>query len=195
MQKLIASFLFQHKYCPLPGVGTLSISNGEAAADFTNKTIAAPKPLIHFTNTETEPSGLLDYLAASTDGSRIEATEALGHFCDTLKKESNTKLESIGNFFVDDAGNISFAQEELPQTFLQPVYAERVIRPDEEHNILVGDRETTNTMMTGYFNETPAVKDRWWIWAIVLAAIGLLAMLIYFTQFNGTSSFGNTIKI
>jgi hypothetical protein len=199
MQKQIASFLFQNKSCPLPGLGTLSIINSGAEADFTNKTIAAPKPFIQFTNTETETADLLDYLAASTEGSKYEVTEALDHFCYNLKKQiserSNAKLESIGNFFVDETGNISFTQEELPTTFLQPVYAERVIHPDAEHNILVGDKETTNTVMTEFFNETVLVKDRWWIWAIVLGVVCVLAIIIYFTQLNGTSSFGNAIKI
>ena len=199
MQKQIASFLFQHKTCPLPGIGTLFMLNAGAEADFTNKIIAAPKPFIKFEHTETETAGLLDYLSASTEGSKYEVTEALDHFCDNFKKQitdqSNAKLESIGNFFVDETGKISFTQEELPATFLQPVIAERVIHADAEHNILVGDKETTNTIMTDFFNETAFVKDRWWIWAIVLGAIVLLALVIYFTELNGTSSFGNAIKI
>ena len=199
MQKQIASFLFQHKTCPLPGVGTLAIHNLGAEADFTNKTIAAPKPYIQFMAIETDTAGLLDYLAVSTQGSKAEVAESLDHFCDKLKKQitgqANAKLDSIGNFFIDGTGKINFTPEELPLTFLQPVFAERVIHPDAEHNILVGDKETTNTVMTEFLAPRSVSKDRWWIWAIVLAAICLLALLIYFTQFNGTSSFGNAIKI
>ncbi len=199
MQKQIASYLFQHKTCPLPGLGTLSVLNSGAAADFTNKSIAAPKTFIQFNNTETDTAGLLNYLVLTTGGDKYEVTEALDHFCDNLKKEmtdeANVQLESIGSFFVDDSGTINFKQQQLPTSFVQPVFAERVIHPDAEHQILVGDKETTNTVMTGYFNETPAVKDRWWIWAIVLSVTGLIALLIYFTELNGASPFGNAIKI
>ena len=48
MHHLIASYLFQNKTCPLPGLGTLSINTSAAEADFTIKQIAAPKPVIQF---------------------------------------------------------------------------------------------------------------------------------------------------
>lgn len=198
MQKQIASYLFQNKTCPLPGLGTLSVLNSGAEADFTNKLIAAPKTAIQFTNTETDTTGLLAYLSSTTGGSKYEVTEALDHFCDNLKgqlnQQSNVKLESIGNFFVDDSGNINFKTEELPVAFLQPVFAERVIHPDAEHHILVGDKETTNTEMTEFLAPRSETKDRWWIWAIILGVIALLALVVYFTAFKGNSAFGNAIN-
>ena len=199
MQKQIASYLFQHKTCPLPGLGTLSVLNSGAEADFTNKLITAPKSFIQFSNAETDTAGLLNYLVLTTGADKYEVTEALDHFCDNLKNkiadQSDMQIESIGTFFVDGSGNINFTPQELPTAFVQPVFAERVIHPDAEHQILVGDKETTNTVMTGYFNETPVVKDRWWIWAIVLSVTGLIALIIYFTELNGVSPFGNAIKI
>ena len=183
----------------MPGLGTLSVLNSGAEADFTNKLITAPKSFIQFNNAETDTAGLLNYLVLTTGADKYEVTEALDHFCDNLKNkiadQSDMQIESIGTFFVDGSGNINFTPQELPTAFVQPVFAERVIHPDAEHQILVGDKETTNTVMTGYFNETPAVKDRWWIWAIVLSVTGLIALLIYFTELNGASPFGNAIKI
>jgi hypothetical protein len=199
MHQLIASYLFQNKICPIPGLGTLAINTLGAEADFTTKRIAAPKPVIQFENKETDAAGLLNYIAASTKGNTYEVTEALDHFCDHLKNKmanlANAKLEGIGDFIADAHGNISFKQEELPTEFLQHVFAERVIHPKSEHLILVGDKETTNTLMAEFLNETPVAKDRWWIWAIVLGAIGLLMLLIFFTEINGASPFGNAIKI
>ena len=199
MQNQIASYLFQQKICPLPGLGTLSVLNSVAEADFTNKSITPPKSFIQFTNTETDTTGLVNYLSAITGGTKYEVTEALDHFCDNLKNkiidQENIKLESIGNFFVDGSGKINFKTAELPAAFLQPVFAERVIHPDAEHHILVGDKETTNTVMTELLAPKTVTKDRWWIWAIILGAIGLTALLIYFTELKGTVPFGNTIKI
>ena len=198
MQKQIASFLFQNKTCPLPGLGTLSVVCDSARADFTTKIITAPQTVIQFESKETAVASLLDYLATTTGADKYEVTEALDHFCDNIKNkitdQSGVQLESIGTFFVDDLGKINFTPEELPTVFAQPVFAERVIHPDAEHHILVGDKETTNTLMTDFFNETTVVKDRWWIWAIVLGVIGLLALLIYFTEFKGNAAFGNAIN-
>lgn len=199
MHNQIASYLFQNKTCPLPGLGTLSLINSGAEADFTNQLITAPKTFIRFTDMETESTGLLDFLAAKTSASKYEVTEALDHFCDNLRNEitqqPDVQLENLGSFFVDASGKINFKQEEIPAAFMQPVFAERVIHPDAEHNILVGDRETTNTVMTDYFAPRSETKDRWWIWAIVLGILGLLALLIYFTELRGALPFGNTVKI
>ena len=198
MQKQIASYLFQNKSCPLPGLGTLSISNSAAESDFTNKIFTAPKPVIHFEQTETDTNSLLNYLSATTGADKYEASEALSHFCDNLKQQitgqPNVQLKSIGSFFVGTSGKINFKDEALPVAFTQPVFAERVVHPDVEHQILVGDKETTNTVMTEFLAPKSATKNRWWIWAIVLGAIGLLVLLIYFTEFNGAYPFSNVIK-
>ncbi len=199
MQKQIASYLFQHKTCPLPGLGTLSIISSGAECDFTNKIFTAPKSSVHFEHAETDTTGLLNYLSSTTGADKYEATEALSHFCDNLKQkianEPDVQLNNIGSFFVDASGIINFKEDELPAAFMQPVFAQRVIHPDAEHQILVGDKESTNTLMTEMLAPKPATKDRWWIWAIVLGVIGLLALVIYFTQFNATASVGNAIKI
>ena len=198
MQKQIAAYLFQRKSCPLPGLGTLSVLSQGAEADFANKLIAAPRTVIQFEEKETNAEGLVNYLAAATEADTYKVTEALEHFCDGLKKEmierKKVKLDCIGDLFVDNVGKIGFNPEELPAAFLQPVVAERVIHPQSEHQILVGDRETTNTAMTEMLAPKSEAKDGWWIWAIVLGAVGLLALVIYFTALNGTTSFGNAIK-
>lgn len=199
MHQLIASYLFQNKSCPLPGLGTLTIHVSGAKADFSNQQIAAPEPFIQFSDRETNASGLLNFIAPTTNSNASEVTEALGHFCDDLKKgissDDKADLVGIGNFVADNNGNIVFEQSALPRAFLQPVFAERVIHPLAEHHILVGDKETTNTLMTELLSENPGEKDRWWIWAIVLGVVGLLLLLLYFTELNGTSPFGNALKI
>ncbi len=199
MHQLIASYLFQNKSCPLPGLGTLTIHMSGAKADFGTQQIAAPEPFIQFSDREANTAGFLDYISAKTNSSKYEVTEALGHFCNELKKGispgAKAGLEGIGNFVVDNNGNIIFEQSALPLAFLQPVFAERVIHPQAEHHILVGDKETTNTLMTELLSEKPGEKDRWWVWAIVLGTVGLLLLLLYFSHLNGTSPFGNALKI
>ena len=166
MHQLIASYLFQNKTCPLPGIGNLSVTTTAAKADFSNKMIAAPAPFINFIPDEANAAALLSYVALKTNSNTWEAAEALDHFCDHLKTgfstDALTRLEGVGDFVVDINGEIKFQQALLPSFFLQPVTAERVIHPQSEHSMLVGDKETTNTLMTEYFNEETKVKDRWW---------------------------------
>ena len=198
MQDLIASFLFQNKTCPIPGFGNLAISTGGSISDFTNKKINAPETGIHFEQGETNTGSLLSYIAAKTNSSSYEANEALDHYIEALKKELDVsavaKLPGLGNFFMNSGGEIKFIPEELPTVFFPPVTAERAIHPEAEHPILVGDKESTNTEMTDFFNEVPVQKNRWWIWAIVLGLIGIGVILYYVYDVNASSLFGNAKK-
>lgn len=198
MDKLLASYLFQNRSCPLPGFGNLSVMSTAAITDFSNKKITAPAATIYFSTDEVPATGLVKYIAQRTNSDSYEATEAFDHFCDNLKNELNShssaSLGGIGNFEVDASGRISFKPIVLPAAFFPSVTAERVVHPEAEHSILVGDKETTNTFMTGYFNEAPVKKDHWWIWAIVLAALAIATMIIYFTDAAGSPLFGNAVS-
>ena len=199
MHRLIASYLFQNKTCPLPGLGTLSVTAGKAELDFLNTAIKAPASRIVFEAKENDASNLLDYIATKTSSTLIQTIDRLGQFCNNLKTATLANqpatLEGVGNFFTDSSGKINFKSSQLPVAFLQPVKAERVIHPQAEHQILVGDKETTNTVMTEYFTETPVKKNRWWIWAIILGTMALLAILFYLINDNAVSTFGNLMPL
>ena len=199
MHQLIASYLFKNRYCPLPGLGTLRVVMGKAEADFLNSAIKAPVPTIIFDSRENDASNLLDYIAAKTNSTVLQTIDKLGQFCNGLKTAIKANqpavLNGIGNFFTDSSGSINFKPGQLPVTFFQPVKAERVIHPEAEHQILVGDKETTNTLMTEYFNEAPVKKKRWWIWVVILGAIALIAILLYLNNANATSMFGNIMPV
>jgi hypothetical protein len=186
MQQLIASYLFQFKTCPLPGLGTLYIKQGIAKTDFLNKAITPPVSSITFDAAETDAHILVDYIAAKKNISELEAIKELGKFCNELKAASNTGvggyINDVGTIFTEASGEILFTQAPVPQQFLQSIPAERVIHSDEEHHLLVGDKETTNMQMAEYYTEDNQVKDRWWIWAIVLGVIGIIGLLIYFSD-------------
>jgi hypothetical protein len=200
MHDLIASYLFQNKTCPLPGLGNLTLTTSGARTDFSNNLIIAPVSSIQFAPGETDAGPLLTWLANKTNTDKHAAATSLDSFCSQLKDnaaapESGTRLEAVGNFVVDDNGDISFVPVELPQHFAQAVPAERVIRLDAQHDMLVGDKQTTNIAMAEYLNEESPKKDRWWIWAIALGAIGLSLICIYAADRDASAEFGNAIKI
>ncbi len=185
----------------MPGLGTLLLTTGNAEPDFLSKTIKAPEQVIVFETKENDASNLLDYIAAKTNSTVFQAIDKLGQLCNNLKgaaiSNNPATLDGVGNFFTDTSGNINFKPLALPFSFFQPVKAERVIHPEAEHNILVGDKETTNTVMAEYFSEegTPAKKDRWWIWVIILSAIALLALLFYANGATASYMVGNAMPV
>ncbi len=201
MHHLIASYLFQNKTCPLPGLGTLMITTTLAETDFSNTTINAPVPVITFETKDNDAGNLLDYIAAKTSSTVFQAIDQLGQLCNNLKAAAISNnaavLNGVGDFFTDTSGNINFKPLVLPSSFFYPVKVAWVIHPEAEHHILVGDKETTNTEMTEYFNEeeVPVKKDRWWIWAIVLGVIALLALLFYANGAGISGMVGNAMPV
>ncbi len=181
MDYLIAPTLFQQKSCRLPGIGTLSVITGSATTDFINTEINAPTQTIVFS-------------AAQDDEEKFNEFTALSELIKKdLSEKGTVHLKGIGDFKRNNTGLVTFIPISVNRDFAVPVRAERVIRQDAEHTMLVGDKETTNTVMTGYFVEEGEVvtKSKWWIWAIVLGIIGLAVIAIYASQ-NGFNALGNT---
>ena len=181
MDYLIAPTLYQNKFCRLPGIGTLEVVVKSAETYFGHHEILAPIPSVIF-----EPS--------SNDENVFNEFTALSEL---IKNELHAKrivtLKGIGNFILNTDGAIEFLPLKINESFLQPVIANRVIRQDVEHTILVGDKEVTNTVMSDYYEEEAkgASKNSWWIAAIILAVIGIIAIVIYISMF-GINSFGNS---
>lgn len=179
MYKIIAPTLFHEKICRLPGIGTLKMVPHSAVPDFVNGVIRAPYDIIEFDR--------------SIDGSNeFNEFSAISELLQNhLNEKGNFLLDGIGTFIKSNDGEIAFDPYIVDDIFTPEITAERVIRQDASHNILVGDQQTTSAEMTEYFSEEkPVEKDNWWIWAIVLGAVGVGALLYYFLN-NGTSYLGN----
>ncbi len=178
MYQIIANTLFQNKICRLPGIGTLTIVAHSAKTDFVNARIISPTETINFLAEDNHEKVFNEFSA----------------ICELLQNKLNEKgsfsLKGIGIFTKDKAGKIRFNPIAIDREFIPPITAERVIRQDATHAILVGDQQTTNVRMNEYFNEKPPLKERWWVWATILAAIGIGVLLFYFYH-HGFKSLGN----
>ncbi len=179
----------------MPGLGTLAVTNKHAEADFLNKSINAPSQIISFDKKETEADMLVDYIVATNNCSVLEAIDVLSKYCNNIKQELVTHGKAVidnAGYLIKDTNNaVVFEQTPLPDYFQPPVIAEKVIHPDATHTMLVGDKETTNVQMTEYYTDSPATKNYWWVWAIILFVIALAALLIYYNQEHAASLFGN----
>ena len=151
-----------------------------AETDFHNKQLLAPVQRI-------------DFIPGSGDENIYNEFSAISELMKKkLDKEGSIKLAGIGTFYKEIDKNIRFESVVLNPVFLQPVSAVRTIRQDAEHNMLVGDKKTTNVEMTEFLNEeaSSVPLDRWYIWAIVLGIIGVGVLAMYIYQ-NGWNLLGN----
>lgn len=150
-----------------------------AETDFVNGCIKSPTETIDFMTADDDENGFNEFSAIS---------ELLQK---NLDKNGSFLLNGIGTFTKDSPGEIRFAPITIDPVFSPSLVAERVTRQEHAtHAILVGDQQTTNVEMTEYFSEKQPSKDRWWVWAIVLGAIGIGVLLFYFFKY-GFRAFGN----
>lgn len=202
MQDLITSFIIQSKECKLRDVGRFKVVTNAAELDIANKRITPPVTEIIFSGREEKISdGLVKYVA---EKKRIPVAEAL----DDLKKwcaASKEKLKNGGEILLEPLGVLkkgnsgtTFVQSKNNIVFFEPVAAERVIHINSEHAVLVGDRETTSSVMTQFYNEETGTQKRnsWKIVAVIFLALALFLLFIHFygNSFS-LSTIGNQHKI
>ena len=199
VEHLITSYLFRNRVCPLPTIGTLQIEEKNAVVETAEKQIIAPGTIIKFYSHEMPADGLLNYIAGQKQISVVDASGMLSLYCNRLHNLdafTEVSLPNAGKFYMNSDSNLVFRSIELPDEFYPPVVAERVIHPDASHSILVGDRETTNTVMSEFYNEGEVVrKKKWWIGPVLLLVVASIMIIVYLNDKNHSASMGNANKI
>jgi nucleoid DNA-binding protein len=199
MQDLIASYLVQKKECILPLLGSFKIQSSSASLDIADKKIHPFKnEIIYSESADYLSPGLITYVAKVQNINYALAEEEINNWClhTKMKLDSGEKINfySVGNLRRNDAGSV-FLESETGVNFFEPVPAERVIHKNEEHAVLVGDKETTSAAMNEFYKEDENVVEKrvtWRTGAIVLAAVCLLMLLFYFSSNkNSETGFGN----
>lgn len=202
MQDLITSFIIQAKECKLAEIGMFRSITTSAESDIANKKISPPIMEKLFTGREDKISDeLVKYIAVKKNISLPDALENIKSWChDTKLKLKNGEeifFQSLGSLKKEPSGNILFHSQNFVQ-FFEPLSVERVIHKNSEHKVLVGDRETTSSVMNQFFHEeeTETKKNPWKIISIILLAIAVLLLLLYFYESSFSfSSIGNHEKI
>lgn len=201
MHSIITSYLLQTGKCALPDIGFFKIKYKPAESDIINKQMLPPLEEVVFSEQAIFLSpGLVNYLAVKKNIFVDEAENLLNNFCKEWKGRIEAGealcLESIGCLQKNDAGILSFNREKFT-AFFKPVPAERVLHENTEHAVLVGDRETTSTIMSDYYREeVPVVKRGWIVSAIILTSIALI--LLFYSFYNhrlSSSAIGNRNKL
>lgn len=201
MQDLITSFILQSKECKLPGIGQFRLITIPAEPDIANKQILPPTVEFLFTGKEEKISNeLINYIAVKKNIPVSDAHAVIKEWCadacTKLKNEEEIALRSLGSLKKGPSGNIFFHSKNDIH-FFEPVAAERVIHKNSEHAVLVGDHETTSSIMSQLLNEEEVVKNTGWkMVTIILFAIALMLLFFYFYQNSfSLSALGNQVKI
>lgn len=200
MEHLLATYLYQQKICPLPGIGTLALTHVGAQVNHAQKEISASGPTIRFDTNEAEAGGLTSYLSNCLHISEEMAGQQLDEFCKKIQQlfpQQKHALANAGFFKKNTTGELEFECKASPAIFLPNIVAERVIHPNTTHNMLVGDTHTdTGAMQQRLMEATDKKRATWLIWAAGLAVVCIAAIAFYYWGGQpGPSGFGNQQKI
>jgi hypothetical protein len=194
---ILNNYLYQHKSISIPGLGTLYMERMPARTDFVNRQILAPFYSFRFDQYFDAPDqDFFGYLANRKQVPDFEAMKWFSEFSlDLRTRIRNNELvnwQGLGSFKAADNGEIYFTADLTDAPQVDAVAAERILRNNTEHHLLVGDVERTTTEMPELLTETHVEKESWWTYAIIIAAIALsICCYQLFRDKLNFSSFGS----
>lgn len=193
MFQLFCKYLILNSRAHVPGLGVFFIERTPAKLDFANKIFIAPVSQINF---KAQPSvadnRIYTFISRQQKIEESEAVIRYNNFADTIKKHlkehKRMELPGLGVLLQNNEGNLYFnATSELNEYF-PSAPANRILRENTEHPIVVGDINRTSRQMKEMFVEEPQkrshAKDYWWKFAIALGIIGIAGILYYYLN-NG----------
>jgi hypothetical protein len=188
MYTLLNKYLFLHKSIPVPGLGTIIMESHPASIDASTRTIGPPTYRFRFDKFFDSPDkDLFAYLSAQQQISDYEALRQYNDFAYSLRDRLNyfreAPWEGLGILKKDDMGEIHFESSIVNPSFLRAVPAEKVVRANAKHMLLVGDRERSSREMSAWFAEEPVNGNRlWWLVALMGGIIAVMIIMFHFSS-------------
>jgi hypothetical protein len=190
MIQLVTEYLAQKKSFSLPGIGTIYIERVPAQSDFVNRQILPPFYHYRFDRHFDLPDREFFLFLGARKG--IEEQEAIRQYNEwaeqlreSLASRKTSRLEGIGVLKKEAGGELRFEAISHPRSFDIKVHAERLIRSNASHHMLVGDKETTTVQMNDLLHDDHTVRRRvWWIYALVIIVLIIMAVLMYFFYYR-----------
>jgi len=197
MHSIITSYLLQTNKCALPHLGVFNAEYKRAKTDIVNNQLIAPSEIIVFKEDDLPSSvGLIHFISVKKNISEGEAESQLDNFCkewrEKIEAGETLSFDAFGSLKKNEEGDIAFIKA-TNHAYFRSISAPRVLHENAQHNVLVGDNETTSTVMNKYYNkEVEVAKSAWPIWALIFTAIGLSILFYHFYDHRlSTSAVGN----
>jgi nucleoid DNA-binding protein len=196
-------FLIRYRQVELPGIGVVSLQIQPAKTKFIDREVLPPAYFFQFSTREkSTTSKLSGWIAHAWNISETDADSRFNDFISGIRRQLQEGKEvvwaGVGKFSKDLMNEIKFEPQKRALAFQQPVIAEKVIRENARHAVLVGEREKTASEYSEIIEESAEVttpRTNWWIWPTALIILSLIFIGWYFSE-NGVraSSSSNTEK-
>lgn len=194
---ILNQYLFQHKRISIPGLGTLHMERIPAQTDFVNHQILPPAYAFRFDQYFDAPDKeFFAYLANHRHLPDYEAIRWYNEYSYDLRakirNQETATWEGLGRFVADDKGEIHFEADHALAPRVKPIRADRILRTDAKHQLLVGDSERSSGEMPDLLSDTHVERESWWTYAIIIAAVAL--SILCFQLFRNGMQFSSLIN-
>ena len=159
MTKYIITYFLQFGQIDIPGVGSLQLIKKEA--EFSDGIIIAPSEIIHFEKGNITPSKqFYSYLSNLLDISNEQATIQFEQYCKThFTDHSRITFGNLGSLVKNND--------------------EYTWKSNFESSDYLKNIDINSFPNAQYFEDSEITKlqDKWWVWAIILGIIAIIAIL------------------
>jgi nucleoid DNA-binding protein len=186
MYPILHKYLLQYKKVSVPGIGNFVIETESAKFSEETSLLSAPQQVIHFkAETALADRVFFDYLAKELHIEEIEAIKNFHEFTYQLKSDishgESIIFPGIGMLKKQQDGSFAFEQEDCISSYFPSVeLKEHEVQTKQE---LTVDEEKLQQENFSDIELTPVDElegeptDYWWVYAIVLAIIGIAAIV------------------
>jgi hypothetical protein len=186
MLELLTNYLLQYKTVTVPNVGTLHLVQQAPQLNVADKRLEPPSYIVEIRQEENATDHQLGFLQSFAGKDNDAVATKLELFGASLRQKI-----SNGGFDWQGLGMITSDTQSLLLRLaaLQPLSAEKVIRQDAKHTILVGDREVTSDTLSDRNSNVAIPRKKRTVsifigWLLLVLALLAIALLLYFGKFN-----------
>jgi hypothetical protein len=189
---ILTKYLLQYKRVCIPHIGTFEIVQQSPQLSIADKLFTPPFFTIRYLQQDAVPEHQFNFFSWSDPSKKEILKEELFNFGAELKSRIRETPFQWNGF-----GTLRYASDELvfePRSIelesLQRVPAEKVIRYNAEHSMLVGDQQMTRQQVTRVLHKK---SSRWPSaivvgWIILVLAVLAIIILLYLEKFQPASS-------
>lgn len=190
LYELFYKYLILNGRASMPGIGTFGVEQVPATMDFENKKLTPPTQNIKIESFEiaTDTYSLYNYLAKELEVNESEAARRFQEFTHDIEKQiaasGTLLLPGIGKIRKEFSGYVIDAETEskqvLPDLWITKTQAANTSLMDIYANVQPSIIKQSNFEGNSEKLVAKEKEDYWWVIAIVLAIMGLGALLYYY---------------
>lgn len=192
MYELFYKYLILNHKISLPGVGSFSVERIPAKMDFVSRSLFAPKEVIQFNKEQlVTEKGFYDFVEKNLNMSETEAISHFNDFAHQIKDKASQaggiSLPGLGLLRTDFDGSLYFVADENKTQPLKQIYLDNSattananlvdVYDTGESTIITQEVEVSASEEKIVINKQ---EDYWWVYAIILALMGVGALLYYY---------------